>query len=202
MTQPGKRLEGLRVAVLATHGVEESELVEPRKALIEAGARVDVLAPEAGQIQAFQHMDKSRMIDVDRSLAQAYAADYDAVMLPGGAVNADKIRTQTTARTFVSDAQKAGKPIAAICHAPWLLVSAGLVEGRKLTSDESLQDDIRNAGGDWVDQGVTVDGNLVTSRKPDDIPAFNREMTEVFARTTADREREKQAAANSTPVPR
>jgi protease I len=174
-------LKKLRVAILATDGVEEPELTEPRKALDQAGARTELLSPKPGQIQAFRHHDKGITIPVDASIDQANADDYDAVLLPGGALNADAMRIVPKVKEFLQAMQKAGKPIAVICHAPWELVSAGLVEGRTLTSWPTLQDDIRNAGGNWVDREVVVDGNWVSSRKPDDIPAFNREMMKLFA---------------------
>jgi protease I len=174
-------LKNLRVAILATDGVEEPELTEPRKALDQAGARTELLSPKQGQIQAFRHHDKGITIPVDGSIDQANPDDYDAVLLPGGALNADAMRMVPKVKQFLQAMQKAGKPVAVICHAPWELVSAGLVEGRTLTSWPSVQDDIRNAGGNWVDREVVVDGNWVSSRKPDDIPAFNREMTKLFA---------------------
>jgi protease I len=174
-------LKNLRVAILATDGVEEPELTEPRKALDQAGARTELLSPKQGRIQAFRHHDKGSTIPVDASIDQANADDYDAVLLPGGAINADAMRMVPKVKEFLQAMQKAGKPIGVICHAPWELVSAGLVEGRTLTSWPTLQDDIRNAGGTWVDREVVVDGNWVSSRKPDDIPAFNREMTKLFA---------------------
>jgi protease I len=179
------QLSNVRVAVIATDGFEEAELTEPVKALEEAGAKVDVVAPKEGQIQAFNHFDKSNMIPVDRTLDTVSAGEYDAVLLPGGALNADTIRVEPKLQTLLQEFANAGKPIAAICHAPWELISAGVVKGRTLTSYHTVQDDLRNAGAQWVDQEVVVDGNLVTSRKPDDIPAFNREMIALFARTPA-----------------
>lgn len=174
-------LSNLRVAVLATDGFEEAELTEPVKALKEAGARVEVLSTKSGQIQAFRHHDKGTTVSVDRLLDQAQPSEYDAVLLPGGALNADTLRMGPKVQSFLQEMQQAGKPFASICHAPWELVSANLVKGRTLTSYYTIQDDIRNAGGNWVDQEVVVDGNWVTSRQPDDIPAFNREMLKLFA---------------------
>lgn len=174
-------LTNLRVAVIATDGVEESELIEPVKALREAGVRVEIISPKEGQIQAVHHMEKASTIRVDRWLAVANPGEYDALVLPGGALNADFLRMVPEARRFVEEMQNTGKPVAAICHAPWLLVSAGLVHGRTLTSYYTIQDDVRNAGGHWVDQEVVVDGNWVTSRQPSDIPAFNRAMISLLS---------------------
>lgn len=174
-------LSNFRVAVLATDGFEEAELTEPVRALKEAGARVEVLSTKSGQIQAFRHHDKGTTVSVDRLLDQAQPSEYDAVLLPGGALNADTLRMEPKVQSFLQEMQQAGKPFASICHAPWELVSANLVKGRTLTSYYTIQDDIRNAGGNWVDREVVVDGNWVTSRQPDDIPAFNREMLKLFA---------------------
>lgn len=175
-------LSELRVAVIATDGFEESELTEPVRALKEAGAQVEVLSLQTGKIQAFRHHDKSITVDVDRTLEEAQPNEYDALMLPGGALNADTLRVEPKVQAFVQEMQNAGKPMAAICHAPWILVSADLVRGRTLTTYHTIQDDIRNAGGNWVDQEVVVDGNWVTSRQPSDIPAFNREMLNLLSR--------------------
>jgi len=175
-------LDNLRVAILATDGFEESELLEPLRALREAGARVDVVAPHGGQIQGFRHDTKSQTVPVDRTLDEARTDDYDALELPGGALNADALRVNPKAQAFVRAFHQAGKPLAVICHAPWLLISAGLVSGHTLTSYHTIQDDVRNAGGQWVDQEVVCDGNWVTSRQPGDLPAFNREMIRLFAR--------------------
>ncbi len=166
----------LRVAVIATDGFEEAELTEPVKALRDAGAKVDIIAPHSGSIQAFKHHDKSITVPVDRTLDSVNPEEYLAVVLPGGALNADEMRLNPKMQEFVRAMDKAGKPMAVICHAPWELVSAGLARGRTMTSWPSVQDDIRNAGGTWVDREVVVDGNLITSRKPDDLPAFNREL--------------------------
>jgi len=174
-------LNSFRVAMLATDGFEERELTEPKQALERAGARVDVIAPKRGDIQAFRHHDKSITVPVDRTLDEARPEEYDAVMLPGGALNADALRVEPKAKRFLRAMWEAGRPFAVICHAPWELVSAGLAEGRRLTSYHTIQDDLKNAGADWRDEEVVVDGQLVTSRQPDDIPAFNREMLRVFA---------------------
>ncbi len=170
----------IRVAILAAPNFEEAELVEPKKFLEKEGAETDVISLESGKIQAMKHDEKSAKYDVDLVLAEADPADYDALLLPGGALNADKLRVEKKAQEFVKAFDKAGKPIAVICHAPWLLVSAGLVKGRKLTSYHTIQDDIRNAGGEWTDSEVVVDGNWITSRQPSDIPAFNRAMKSLF----------------------
>jgi protease I len=178
-------LEHLRVAVLATDGFEESELMEPVQALKEAGAKVDVIAPRKGEIQAFRHFDKTVTVPVDRTLKEARAESYDALLLPGGALNADALRTVPEARIFIQRMDAAGKPIAAICHAAWELISAGVVRDRLLTSYHTIQDDVRNAGGFWVDREVAVDQDLVTSRQPSDLPAFNKQMIRIFARAQA-----------------
>lgn len=175
-------LSELRVAVIATDGFEETELTEPVRALKEAGATVEVVSPQSGQIQAFQHHDKSITVDIDRVLEEVQADEYDALVLPGGALNADTLRVEPKVQSFIRQFQEAGKPMAVICHAPWILVSANTVQGRTLTSYHTIQDDVRNAGGNWVDQEVVVDGNWVTSRQPSDIPAFNREMLNLFSR--------------------
>src|SRR5438552_10145407 len=175
-------LTDFRVAVLATDGFEETELTEPVKALRDAGARVTILSLEPGQIQAVRHdLDKTVKVKVDGTIRDASAEEFDAVHLPGGTVNADSMRMVPEVQAFLREMQDAGKPLAAICHAPWELVSAGLVCGRKLTSYHTLQDDIRNAGGNWVDREVVEDGNWVTSRQPDDLPAFIRTMLKLFS---------------------
>jgi protease I len=178
-------LSGLRVAAIVTDGFEESELVEPMDALQKAGAHVEVIAPKPGSVQAFRHFDKGRTVPVDRLLHDVRPEDYDALLLPGGALNADALRIMPKVQSFVRHFQNAGKPMAVICHAPWLLVSANVVRGRRLTSYHTIQDDIRNAGGEWLDKEVVEDGNLVTSRQPSDIPAFTRAMLDLFARVPA-----------------
>jgi protease I len=175
-------LQGKRIAILvANEGIEQVELTEPRRALEQAGAQVDLIAPETGEAQAFNHLDKADTFPVDTAVSDADASDYDALMLPGGVANPDNLRMHVDAVAFVDDFVNAGKPIAAICHAPWTLIQANAVRGRTLTSWPSLQTDIRNAGGEWVDEQVVVDQGLVTSRGPDDIPAFNAKMIEEFA---------------------
>jgi protease I len=175
-----KRLDGMRVAVIANEWFEQSEMEEPRKALDAAGAETVLISTKGGEIQARLQGEKGARFPVDMTLDEARASDFDAVLLPGGTLNADKLRMDERARGFVREMQSAGKPIAAICHAPWLLVSAGLVKGRTLTSFYTLQDDIRNAGGTWQDQPVVRDRNWVTSRQPSDIPEFNRATLELF----------------------
>ena len=174
-------LTGLRVAILVAEGFEEVELTGPRKALQEAGAQTTIVSPERGEVQAFNHHDRANKFPVDVALEAASPEQYDALLLPGGALNPDLLRTLPKAVAFVKAFFDRGKPVAAICHAPWTLIEANVVRGKKLTSWPSLQTDIRNAGGNWVDQDVVRDGQLVTSRKPDDIPAFNREMIALFA---------------------
>jgi protease I len=176
-----KNLQGLRVAILATDGVEDAELREPRAALEQAGAQTTLFAPKEGKIQSFKHHDKADQFDVDLSLVQADASQFDAVLLPGGALSADTLRVQPLAQEIVREMDRQGKPIAAICHAPWLLISAGCVRGRNLTSYHTIQDDIRNAGGNWQDEEVVRDRNWVSSRQPSDIPAFDREMIQLFS---------------------
>jgi protease I len=174
-------LKNFKVAILATDDFEEQELTEPMRALREAGAEVQVIAPRPGKLQAVRHDRKTIQVNVDRVLNELTPLEYDAVMLPGGALNADTLRAIHLAQEFVREIMNSGKPVAAICHAPWLLVSAGLVSGRTLTSYHTIEDDIRNAGGQWLDQEVVVDDHLVTSRQPSDLPAFNREMIRVFS---------------------
>jgi protease I len=176
-----RRLEGMRVAILATDGVEDAELKEPKKALEEAGAKTTLFAPKAGKIYSMKHHDKASEYKVDETLEQADPEQFDAVLLPGGALNADTLRVQPRAQEFVRRVDQAGKPIAVICHAPWLLVSADMVRGRTLTSYHTIQDDLRNAGAKWQDEEVVQDKNWVSSRQPSDIPAFNKAMIELFS---------------------
>ena len=175
------RLSGKTVAVLATDGVEQVELFEPVKALKEAGATVEVVSPKEGEIQGFEHLTPSQKIPVDRALKGADASAYDALLLPGGVANPDQLRGSEEAVAFVRAFFDAGKPVAAICHAPWLLIDAGVAEGRTLTGYETIRTDLRNAGANVVNEAVAVDEGLVTSRCPDDIPAFNEKMIEEFA---------------------
>jgi protease I len=195
-------LKGKKVAFLATDMVEQVELTEPWKALEDAGAELELVSLEEGEIQAFNHYDKGGSFKVDKTVEEANASDYDGLVLPGGVGNPDTLRTNENAVHFVREFFEQGKPVGAICHAPWTLVEAGVVRGRKLTSFPSLQTDVRNAGGNWVDQEVVVDSGLVTSRKPDDLPAFNKKLIEEFAegRHEAQAAKTKQAVnAEATP---
>lgn len=175
-------LNGIRVACIATDGFEESELTETVNALRNEGARVDIISNKTDKIQAFHHHDKTIQVDVDYCIMDGINADdYDALLLPGGALNADALRMVPEVQQFVKEMCDVQKPIAAICHAPWILISAGVIAGKTLTSYETIQDDMKNAGVNWVNQQVAEDGNIVTSRKPSDIPAFNRVMIRMFA---------------------
>ena len=178
---PEQRLQGRKVAVLATDGFEEVELTKPVEALKNAGAQVTVVAPHPGEIQGFQHHDKGHMVHVDRELAHTDPNNFDALVLPGGVINPDQLRLEPRAIEFVRTFAESGKPIAAICHGPWTLINAEAVKGRTMTSWPSLKCDLKNAGANWVDQEVVVDNGLVTSRKPDDLPAFCAKMIEEFA---------------------
>jgi protease I len=176
------RLQGKRIAFLtANEGVEEVELTEPLEAVRAAGAEVDLLAPEAGEVQAFNHLDKGEKFTVDRSVGDADAGEYDGLVLPGGVANPDVLRTKEEAVEFVRAFFEAGKPVGVICHGPWTLVEADVVRGRTLTSWPSLETDLRNAGAEWVDEQVHVDQGLVSSRKPDDLEAFAAKIVEEFA---------------------
>jgi protease I len=191
-----QKLKGKKIAIVAADMVERVELVEPRKALEEAGAETELISLKPGEIQAFDHFDPADKLKVDRIAEEVDASDYDALLIPGGVGNPDQLRGDENVVSFVRDFFEAGKPVAAICHGPWVLVEAGVVKGRKLTSWPTLQTDIRNAGGQWVDQEVVVDEGLVTSRKPDDIPAFNAKVIEEFAEGTHAGQREKTRAAS------
>jgi protease I len=187
-------LQGKKVAFLATDGVEQVEYTEPRKAVEQAGAEVELVSLEPGEIQGFNHLDKGDTFPVDVEVAKANADDYDGLVLPGGVANPDFLRTNPDAVRFVRSFFEAGKPVAAICHGPWTLVEAGVVKGRTLTSWPSLRTDIENAGGTWVDEEVHVDRGLVTSRKPDDLPAFCAKTIEEVAEGV----HQEQATATST----
>jgi protease I len=176
-----KVLDRKRVAILCTHGVEQSELTDPRAALEKAGAKTDLVSPSSGKIQAMQHDEKGDKFDVDVELKAANPDDYDALVLPGGVANPDALRMIPEAVKFVRSFYDNRKPIASICHGPWMLVEADIAQDHTLTSWPSLRTDIRNAGGNWVDQEIVQDGQITTSRKPDDIPAFNREMIKSFS---------------------
>ena len=175
------QLVNKRIAILATEGFEYVELIEPRRALEAAGAKTEVISPEDNKIKGWNHTDWGDSVTVDVNLKSANPNSYDALMLPGGVMNPDHLRQNPEAVQFVRSFFEAHKPVAAICHGPWMLVEADVVKGRTLTSWPSLRTDIRNAGGNWVDQEVVTEQGLVTSRKPDDIPAFNRKMIEEFA---------------------
>ena len=177
---PKETLQNKKVAIIAADMVERVELIEPRKALEEAGAETHLVSLRPGTIKAFNHFDPADEHKVDKTIEEVDAADYDALMIPGGVGNPDQLRGDENVVRFVQEVFAAGKPVAAICHAPWVLVEAGVVRDRKLTSWPTLQTDIRNAGGNWVDEQVVVDSGLVTSRKPDDIPAFVEKMLEEF----------------------
>ena len=198
-------LNGKRVAILVADGFEQVEMTEPRKALDESGARTEIVSPAHGKVRGWQHTEWGDSFPVDVPLDQASAGNYDALLLPGGVMNPDKLRRNIQALNFVREFFEAGKPVAAICHGPWTLIDAGLVKGRKMTSYETIQTDLKNAGANWVDEEVVVDSGLVTSRKPDDIPAFNRKMIEEFAegehggqKRPADRERIHEPAGGGT----
>src|SRR2546421_2617661 len=173
-------LRGKKVAILAADVFERVELEEPRKALEDAGATVEIISIHDGEIRGFDHFDPANTVKVDKTVEEVAADDYDALLIPGGVGNPDQLRGDENAVNLVRSFSKAKKPIAVICHGPWMLVESGVVRGLKVTSWPTLQTDIRNAGGNWVDEEVVVDAGIVTSRKPDDIPAFNRKMIEEF----------------------
>jgi deglycase len=187
-------LKGKKVAFLVAEMFEEVELTKPWEALEQAGAELELVSLEEGEVQGFNHYDKGGSFKVDKSVEEASANDYDALVLPGGVGNPDNLRQDENAVRFVRDFFEQGKPVGAICHAPWTLIEAGVVRGRTLTSFPSLQTDLRNAGANWVDEQVHVDQGLVTSRKPDDIPAFNSKLIEEFA----EGKHEQQAAKTRT----
>jgi protease I len=196
------KLKGKRVAFLATDMVEQVELTEPWRAVTEAGAAPELVSLEEGEIQGFNHYDKADTFKVDRTVEEASADDYDALVIPGGVGNPDTMRMDENAVELVRRFFEQGKPVGVICHGPWMLVEAGVVRGRKVTSWPSLRTDIRNAGGEWVDEQVVVDNGLVTSRKPGDLPAFSAKIVEEFAEGRHERQAEKAAAsinADATP---
>jgi protease I len=176
-----KALQGKKIAILATDGVEQVELTEPRKALEEAGAQTELVSLEAGEIQGFDHLDHGDRLKVDKTLDEVSVEEYDGLLIPGGVANGDFLRADPRAVSFTAGFASAKKPIASICHGPWVLVEAGIVKGATLTSFPSFKTDIINAGGTWVDEEVVVDSGLTTSRNPDDLPAFNAKMVEEFA---------------------
>ncbi|HUC07992.1 MAG TPA: type 1 glutamine amidotransferase domain-containing protein [Solirubrobacterales bacterium] len=190
------QLQDKKIAILvANEGVEQVELTSPREALREAGAEIELLALEGSEIQAFNHLDKGETFIPDKTVGEANPDDYDGLVLPGGVANPDQLRTDTDAVQFVRSFFEAGKPVGAICHAPWTLINADVVDGRTLTSWPSLQTDLRNAGAEWVDEEVHVDQGLVSSRKPDDLDAFNAKLVEEFAEGVHEGQREATASA-------
>jgi deglycase len=189
-------LEGKRIAIIAADMVEQVELVQPRKALDEAGAQTELISMEPGTIQGFDHFDPADEFPVDHAIDEVDASDYDALMIPGGVGNPDQMRGDQRMVQFTRDFVDQGKPIAAICHAPWMLVEAGIVGGHTVTSWPSLRTDIHNAGGAWVDEEVVEDSGILTSRKPADIPAFNEKMIELFASGTGSKSGGKAAAGS------
>jgi protease I len=176
-------LKGVRIAILATDGFEQSELTEPRKALDAEGAVTKIVSPKSGKLRGWNHKEWGEDVTVDQALDSADPNNYDALVLPGGVMNPDALRMQPKAVAFVKSFFDAGKPVGAICHGPWTVIESGAAKGHRMTSWPSLKTDIRNAGADWVDEEVVVDANLVTSRKPDDIPAFNREIINLFSQS-------------------
>jgi protease I len=180
-----KTLSDLKVAILVENGFEQVELVRPREALEEAGADTRVVSPRRERVRGWNFTEWGDEVSVDVPLDRARAEDFDALLLPGGVMNPDTLRIQPPAVEFVKSFFSAGKPVAVICHGPWTVIEAGAARGRRIASWPSLKTDLRNAGAEWVDEEVVVDGNLVSSRKPDDIPAFNREMINVFSRARA-----------------
>jgi deglycase len=175
-----RKLDGKKVAILVADGFEQVELTEPRQALDEAGAETKIVSLKSGKIQGMQHADKGDTFEVDLTLDKARPEEFDALLIPGGFMNPDALRSNEDALEFTRHFFHEGKPVAAICHAPWVLIDAGVVRGRTLTSWPAIKTDVKNAGGNWVNQEIVVDNGLVTSRKPDDIPAFNRKMIEEF----------------------
>jgi len=190
-----QKLQGKKIAFIATDMVEEVELAKPWQAVKEAGGQPELISMETGEIQAFNHYDKSNTYKVDKDFSSARIDDYDGLVIPGGVGNPDTMRTDDDAVEFVRSFFEAGKPVAVICHGPWMLVEADVARGRKLTSWPSLETDIRNAGGNWVDEEVVVDQGLVTSRKPDDLPAFCEKLVEEFCEGVHPGQREKTTAS-------
>ena len=190
-----RKLAGKKVAILAADMFERVELEEPRQALEDAGATTEVISIHDGEIQGFDHFDPASKVTVDKTVEEVSVDDYDALLIPGGVGNPDQLRGDENAVAFVRDFAAAKKPMAVICHGPWMLVESGVVRGKKVTSWPTLETDIRNAGGEWVDEEVVVDDGLVTSRKPDDIPAFNKKMIEEFCEGKHAAQRAKTGAA-------
>ena len=175
-------LKGVKVAILVTDGFEQDELLQPRKALDQQGAETEVVSPNDQNVHAWKLKDWGETVKVDRKLSEAKASEFDALLLPGGVMNPDKLRMDAKSVEFVRSFFDSGKPVAAICHGPWSIIEAGAARGRKIASWPSLKTDLRNAGAEWIDKEAVVDGNLVSARKPDDMPAFNRAMIEIFSR--------------------
>jgi protease I len=192
------KLENKKVAILVADGFEQVEMTKPREALKEAGAETKIVSPKSGQIQGMNHADKGDKFDVDLTLDAADPEEFDALMIPGGLMNPDELRGNPDALEFVRHFFEEGKPVAAICHAPWVLIDAGVIRGRTLTSWERIQTDVKNAGGKWVNEEVVVDNGLVTSRKPDDIPAFNKKMIEEFCEGVHEKQRDSAAVTLET----
>ena len=190
-----QKLQGKRIAFIATDMVEEVELTEPWQAVKDSGGEPELISIKSGEIQAFNHYDKSKTYKVDKEISSARTDDYDGLVIPGGVGNPDTMRMNDDAVEFVRSFFEAGKPVAVICHGPWMLVEADVVRGRKITSWPSVKTDIRNAGGNWVDEEVVVDDGIVTSRKPDDLPAFCKKMVEEFCEGVHSGQREKATAS-------
>jgi protease I len=189
MQSSTQSLNGKKVAILVEDGFEQIELTSPKEALEKAGAKTHIISPKRDKVKGWEHTQWGQEFPVDVSLDKANANEYDALLLPGGVMNPDKLRTSKQAVQFVRSFFDQGKPVAAICHGPWILVEADVANGRKMTSYTSIQTDLKNAGANWVDQEVVVDQGLVTSRKPDDLPAFNRKMVEEIAEGQHERQR-------------
>jgi protease I len=198
--EPQKTLSGKKVAILVTDGFEQVELTEPRKALDQAGARTSIVSPKADKVRGWKFTEWGDELKVDLALDKANPDDFDALLLPGGVMNPDKLRMEPKAVEFAAAFFDAGKPVASICHGPWMVIETGAAEGRRIASWPSLRTDLENAGAEWVDEESCVDGNLVTARKPEDIPAFNREMLKLFARSPEELEQEEAEAADEEAV--
>ena len=193
---PGK-LQGKTIAILATDGFEQAELLEPHKALKAAGATVEIISLKLGEIQGFEHLDSGQKVPVDKTLDTVQASSYDGLVLPGGANNPDALRIEPAVQRFVRAFFDAGKPVGAICHAPWILIDAGVASGRRMTSYKTIRQDLRNAGAEVVDEEVVVDQGLITSRDPNDLPAFNAKLIEEFAEGKHDEQAQKAKASKS-----
>ena len=193
----GNQLNGMRVAILVSDDFEQAEMTEPKKALEQAGATTTIISPEAGEVTGVNHDEKADSFKVDMTFDQANPDDFDAVLLPGGALNADFLRMNPKAQDFVKQIDSSGRPLAVICHAPWLLVSAGLVKGRTLTSYQTIQDDLRNAGANWVDQEMVRDRNWVSSRSPKDLGAFNPAFVSLISEYKQQKSQQKQGTTSA-----